>query len=72
MEPRTFGEQTRNGTQMDFYDDLLNKAVKSIEERFRRRLAGGLLTSRAAVLPAQSQQVTDKTDFELITWLVIR
>jgi hypothetical protein len=58
--------------QMDFYNDLLNKAVKSIEERFKKRLAGNLLTDRAAVLPAQAQQVTDKTDFELITWLIIR
>jgi hypothetical protein len=69
---RAFDDQTRNGMQMDFYNDLLNKAVKSIEERFKKRLAGNLLTDRAAVLPAQAQQVTDKTDFELITWLIIR
>jgi hypothetical protein len=69
---RLFDEQTKNGTDMSFYNDLLTKAVKAIEGNFRKRMVGNLLTDRNAVLPGSTQQVTESTDFELITWLVIR
>ena len=35
------------------------------------RPAGLLLQGRDAVLPGLNQQVTEQTEFELITWLVI-
>jgi len=69
---RAFDQETRNGTAMQWYDDLLTKALKAIEGHFRKRVIGNLLTDRNAVLPARQQQVTDHTDFELITWLIIR
>jgi len=69
---RLFDDQTKNGTDMSFYNDLLEKAVKSIESTFRKRMITQLTTDRRAVLPKQEQQVNDKTDFELITWLIIR
>jgi SNF2 family DNA or RNA helicase len=69
---RLFDDQTKNGTDMSFYNDLLEKAVKSIESTFRKRVITQLTTDRRAVLPKQEQQVNDKTDFELITWLIIR
>jgi hypothetical protein len=68
---RLFNEQTKNGEDMTAYNDLLKKAVTAIEGLFRKRTAGKLLESRSAVLPGLEQQVTEQTDFELITWLVI-
>jgi len=69
---RLFDEQTKNGTDMSFYNDLLAKAVKAIEGNFRKRVVGNLLTDRNSVLPESTQQVTESSDFELITWLIIR
>jgi hypothetical protein len=66
-----FNEQTDNGSNMKLYNQSLEKAVKAIEGAFRRRVAGSLLTSRSAQLPTLAQQVTEQTDFELITWLII-
>jgi len=57
---------------MSFYNDLLAKAVKAIEGNFRKRVVGNLLTDRNSVLPESTQQVTESSDFELITWLIIR
>jgi len=57
---------------MSFYNDLLAKAVKAIEGNFRKRMVGSLLTDRSAVLLGSIEQVTESTDFELITWLIIR
>lgn len=69
---RAFDQDTRNGTAMQWYDDLLAKALRGIESHFRKRVVGNLLTDRQASLPGVSAQVTEKSDFELITWLVIR
>lgn len=69
---RAFDESTENGLKMGFYNDLLSKTLKAIEGNFRKRLAGNLLTDRNAVLPNRKQQVTENTDFDLITWLIIR
>jgi SNF2 family DNA or RNA helicase len=67
-----FNEQTKNGTDMSFFNDLLAKALKSIEGNFRKRLAGSLLNDRGAILPDRARQVNEGTDFELITWLIIQ
>ena len=69
---RLFNEQTNNGSDMTAYNDLLGKATKSIESTFRRRIAGRLMEGRGAVLPETQEQVSEQTEFELITWLVIR
>jgi SNF2 family DNA or RNA helicase len=69
---RLFDEQTKNGEDMTVYNGLLKKAVTAIESMFRKRTASKLIEGRNAVLPSIQEQVTDQTDFELITWLVIR
>jgi SNF2 family DNA or RNA helicase len=66
-----FDHQTKNGTDMGHYTDLLKQAVQSIEGTFRRRLARGLQSGRGFVVPDEQHQPTESTDFELITWLVI-
>lgn len=67
-----FDRQTRNGADMSVYSRLLEKAVESIESTFRRRVAGGLQTGRDFIIPKAQSQPAETTDFELITWLVIK
>ena len=69
---REFDRETHNGTNMKAYNDLLEKTVQAIEGSFKRRVTSGLLSGRGAVIPESNAQVTDKTDFELVTWLVIK
>ncbi|MBN2499312.1 MAG: DEAD/DEAH box helicase family protein [Anaerolineales bacterium] len=69
---RLFNEQTSNGSDMRTYNDLLKKAVTAIEGTFKKRLVSSLLSGRSGLLLDKSKQVSDKTEFELITWLLIR
>ncbi|MBD1811078.1 phospholipase D-like domain-containing protein [Microcoleus vaginatus DQ-U2] len=67
-----FDRQTNNGFDMNLYNDLLKRAVDSIADIYKKRSIGHLLSSRRAVLVEQAHQVKATTDFELITWLVIK
>lgn len=68
-----FDQETRHGNDMALYNELLEKAVASIEQTFTKRNATQLITGgRGGVLVAQQKQVTQSTDFDLITWLVIK
>ena len=67
-----FDQETGNGQKMEKYDDLLQRAVASITETFKKRMATGLTADRNFVLPLQQEQVKGDADFELITWLVIK
>ena len=67
-----FDQQTDNGTNMTLYNDLLQKAVKSLSRTYQRRAVGNLLSGRGGKLVKQQKQIRNITDFELITWLVIQ
>ena len=67
-----FDEQTDNGANMTQYNDLLEKAVNSLSRTYNKRAINNFLSSRGGVLPKRDEQVSDMTDFELITWLVIK
>jgi SNF2 family DNA or RNA helicase len=67
-----FDQQTNHGADMGFYDELLRRCVDSMAVTFRRRAASGLQSSRGFVLPNEQDQITDQTDFDLITWLVVK
>jgi hypothetical protein len=67
-----FDRQTNNGFDMSLYNHLLEGAVDSIAGIYNKRLIGHLQSSRSAVLVEQAHQVKATTDFELITWLVIK
>lgn len=67
-----FNAETSNGSNMDKYDKLLEKAVNEITRTFRKRAVGALLSGRGGKLPPQAQQVKSAEDFELITWLIIQ
>ena len=67
-----FDEETRHGREMAPYSALLQKALASIVHTFSRRAVGQLLLSRDALLPTRQEQPTEDSEFELVTWLVIK
>ena len=67
-----FDEETQGGSDMSRYGDLLEKTVESITHTFKKRALGALRSGRSGVLPEIGKQVTAATDFELVTWLVIK
>lgn len=67
-----FDQETHNGSDMTRYGELLQKAVESISHTFKKRALTGLLSGRAGILIEASKQVSTTTDFELVTWLVIK
>ena len=67
-----FDQQTNHGRDMKDYDRLLQKAVESVAATFRKRAASGLQSARGFILPDEREQVHEKTDLELVTWLVIK
>jgi hypothetical protein len=67
-----FDQETNHGNAMAAYDTLLQKAVSSLSATFRKRAASGLQSSRGFVLPNAQEQIHEKTDLELVTWLVIK
>ena len=67
-----FDEDTQGGSDMSRYGELLGKTVESITHTFKKRALGALRSGRGGVLPEVGRQVTAATDFELVTWLVIK
>lgn len=67
-----FDQQTKNGTNMAHYNDLLQKAVNSLTRTYRKRAVSNLLSGRSGTLVKPEKQVSSVADFELITWLVIQ
>jgi SNF2 family DNA or RNA helicase len=67
-----FDQETQDGRNMALYNTLLEKAVGSIAATFSKRVATGLQTGRSFVIPNHDEQANETTDFELITWLVIK
>jgi hypothetical protein len=57
---------------MSRYNKLLTAAVASIAKTFQKRVAAGLQSGRDFVIPNQQDQAKDTTDFDLVTWLVIK
>jgi hypothetical protein len=69
---RLFDQETDNGGKMDRYSDLLSRALESIVHTFKRRSAAALQSGRGGLLVPQKQQASEVSEFELITWLVIK
>lgn len=67
-----FDQHTDNGADMNTYNVLLQKAVDSIASTFQKRVVTGLQTERGFVIPDKKHQATETTDFELISWLIIK
>jgi len=69
---KLFDHETSDGSDMAKYSELLKKAVESIAHTFRKRAVSGLLSGRRGLLNETSIQISETTDFDLITWLVIK
>lgn len=67
-----FDRETQDGTRLEQYSGLLDRAVRSMVSTFQRRAASGLQAGRDFILPDSGEQVSDNEDFELVTWLVIK
>jgi hypothetical protein len=67
-----WGQQTAGGGSTAVHDNLLQEAAESIVATFRKRVATGLQTGRRIKIPDQKDQAHETTDFELVTWLVIK
>jgi len=67
-----FDQRTKDGNDMSHYDELMRRALFSIESTFQRRAVNSLLSSRSAVLPSDDESPqSESDDFQLVTWLVI-
>ena len=66
-----FNEEIDNGNDMTIYEMLLDAALNSIRAEYNRKVNDQLDASADALLPTADSQITEKTEFELVTWLVI-
>lgn len=67
-----FDEETDHGHDMSHYSDLLDKAVAAIAAQFGRKNTCNLFSGRGGKLLNSQGAVKITTDFDLITWLVIK
>jgi HKD family nuclease len=68
-----FDRETQQGRDMLLYDKLLNDVIAHIRQTHNSAQIEGLRTGgRGFMLSADSNTPRDATDFELLTWLVIK
>lgn len=64
--------QTKNGSDMGFYSSLMHGAVKAIKSSFTRRNVQTLTSDRDAQIIPTERQARDTSQFELVTWLILK
>ena len=68
-----FNKETASGREMKVYNVLLQEVLDSIRKEYSRTVNDQMDASGADfLLPTAEEQVTETTEFELITWLVIK
>lgn len=67
-----FDQQTDGGQNMTVYEALLGKAIDSVASQFSSRNIGNMLSDRGGRLVVEPNAAQADTDFELITWLIIK
>ncbi len=67
-----FNKETENGKDMEQYTKLMKKAVKNITGNYKKKSSEKLTLDRSAVIAPIDKQVNKLSDFELITWLIIK
>jgi superfamily II DNA or RNA helicase len=67
-----FNQETGNGKEMSKYTGLLEMSVKAITRSYKERSRAKLTLDRHAVIAPRPKQIEKISDFELITWLVIK
>jgi hypothetical protein len=66
-----FDTLTNNLENLEQETTLLKAALESIRSTFKKRANQTLFTGRGAVMPKLEEQVTEETEFDLVTWLAI-
>ena len=69
---KLFDLETQHGQDMSAYSALLDKTVAAIVAQFSRKNAANLFTGRGGKLMDATKAVKNNSDFELITWLIIK
>lgn len=67
-----FDKETANGENMSAVNAALDAAIKGIVGKFHEKIQLDLTTDRAVKIPKKTEQPKQATDFELVSWLVIR
>ena len=67
-----FDDETNHGQDMRRYSALLDKAVTAIAAQFGRKNVGNLFMGRGGKLLDAKVQIKTASDFDLITWVVIK
>lgn len=67
-----FDAETEHGQKLDQYLFLLRRTIESIASQFGKRNIGNLLANRSGKLAIEPEVDTVDTDFELITWLIVK
>lgn len=68
---RWFNTETDNGRDMTIYEMLLENGMQEMQDTYNQKVNDQLDASPDALLPIAENQITVKTEYELITWLVI-
>jgi hypothetical protein len=69
---RQFNQETNEGANMAFYDELLNQALSEIKRNFQQRNTSNLFSGRSGTLLNFQEDKFDSSNFKLITWLIIK
>ena len=67
-----FDQETGSGAKMDKYSELLGKGINAIVRTFQKRTAAGLQSGRDFIIPDKQDQASNASDFDLVTWLIIK
>ena len=67
-----FNQETQNGNDLSVYNSLISKAVNVIGRSFKKRLIANLQSERNGELMDLEKQITASTQFDLVTWLIIK
>jgi SNF2 family DNA or RNA helicase len=65
-----FSTETEQGQNLTLYNQLLDSAVESITRTFQQRSLTNLFSNKQGKL--SQHKITKTSDFELITWLIIK
>ena len=69
---KLFDLETSHGQDMAAYSVLLDQTVAATVAQFARKNAANLFTGRGGKLMDANKAIKSNSDFELITWLVIK
>ena len=67
-----FNETTDYGDDMTAYELLIDEVLDSIRYHYDEKLNTEILSNSKFMIPTADEQIGETTEFELITWLVIR